>query len=134
MSYLALHERFSRIGDLNHALAMLSWDEAVMMPTGSGSVRGEALATLTGMVHELTAAQETGELVDAATRENLDPWQAVNVEKIRHDWMTARTVPADLVRASGRIQGHTRRRSYTAPGRIGWRSEAVSHGKHGERL
>ena len=99
MGYDTLHERFKRIGDLNHALAMLSWDEAVMMPTGSGSVRGEALATLTGMVHELTAAPETGALVDAAAREELDPWQAVNVEKIRHDWVTARAVPADLVRA-----------------------------------
>lgn len=99
MGYDALHERFRRIGDLNHALAMLSWDEAVMMPTGSGTVRGEALATLTGMVHELTAAPETGELVDAAAAEELDPWQAVNVEKIRHDWVTARAVPSDLVRA-----------------------------------
>ena len=99
MGYDALHERFARIGDLNHALAMLSWDEAVMMPTGSGTVRGEALATLAGIVHELTAAPETGELVDAAADGELDPWQAVNVAKIRHDWVTARAVPADLVRA-----------------------------------
>ncbi|MCY3837215.1 MAG: carboxypeptidase M32 [Gammaproteobacteria bacterium] len=99
MGYDALHDRFRRIGDLNHALGMLSWDEAVMMPTGSGRVRGEALATLTGMVHELTAASETGELVDAAAGEELEPWQAVNVEKIRHDWVRARAVPADLVRA-----------------------------------
>ena len=102
MGYDALHERFRRIGDLNHALAMLSWDEAVMMPAGSGAVRGEALATLTGMVHELTAAPETGELVDAAQQEELGPWQAVNVAKIRHEWDAARAVPADLVRALSR--------------------------------
>lgn len=99
MSYPALQERFRRIGDLNHALAMLSWDEAVMMPAGGGGVRGNAIATLTGMIHELTAAPKTGELVDAAAEEELDPWQAVNVEKIRHDWVTARAVPADLVKA-----------------------------------
>lgn len=99
MGYDALHERFRRIGDLNHALAMLSWDEAVMMPTGSGGVRGEALATLTGMVHELTAAPETRELVEAAQQEELGSWQTVNVAKIRHDWDAARAVPADLVRA-----------------------------------
>ena len=99
MSYAALHERFRRIGDLNHALAMLSWDEAVMMPAGGGGVRGEALATLAGMVHELTAAPETGELVDAAAQQRLDPWQAANVAKIRHGWDAARAVPAGLVRA-----------------------------------
>ena len=98
MGYDALHERFARIGDLNHAREMLYWDEAVMMPTGGGGARGEALATLTGMVHELTAAAATGELVDAAAAEQLDPWQAANVDKIRHDWVTARAVPADLVR------------------------------------
>ncbi len=102
MGYAALHERFRRIGDLNHALAILSWDEAVMMPTGSGRVRGEALATLTGMVHELTASPETGELVDAAAEQELDPWQAANVAKIRREWATARAVPADLVRALSR--------------------------------
>ena len=123
MGYDALHERFARIGDLNHALAMLSWDEAVMMPTGSGGVRGEALATLTGMVHELTAAPETGELVDAAAEEELKEWQAVNVAKIRRDWEAARGVPADLVRALSRATSTCEQTWRIARGRNDW--EAV---------
>lgn len=97
MAYEALHQRFKRIADLNHAMAMLSWDEAVMMPVGGGSVRAESLATLTGMIHEMTAAPWTGDLVDAASKQDLDQWQAANVKKIRHEWQRARAVPANLV-------------------------------------
>ena len=97
MAYDALHERYRRIADLNHAQGILSWDEAVMMPSGSGPIRGDALATLAGMVHELTAAPEIGELADAAATQNLDPWRAANVERIRHGWHKAQALPTDLV-------------------------------------
>ena len=97
MSYEKLHSRFKRIGDLNHALAMLSWDEAAMMPTGGGAVRAESMATLSGLVHELVGADETGELAEAALAEDLDDWQTANVELIQRDWQKARALPRDLV-------------------------------------
>ena len=99
MSYAALHERFRRVGNLRHALAMLAWDEAAIMPAGGGGVRADALATLRGMEHELTAAPETSELVAAASAEDLDAWQAANVACIRHEWQRARAVPKDLEEA-----------------------------------
>ena len=97
MSYERLHSRFKRIGDLNHALAMLSWDEAAMMPTGGGAIRAESMATLSGLVHELVGADETGELAEAALAEDLDDWQTANVELIQRDWRKARALPRDLV-------------------------------------
>ena len=87
------------MGDLRHALAMLAWDEAAIMPAGGGGVRADALATLRGMAHELTAAPETGELVAAASAEDLDAWQAANVACIRHKWRRASAVPKDLEEA-----------------------------------
>ena len=97
MSYEELHSRFKRIGDLNHALAILSWDEAAMMPTGGGTIRAESLATLSGLVHDMVGADETGDLAQAALAEDLDDWQTVNVELIRRDWQEARALPGDLV-------------------------------------
>lgn len=97
MSYEKLHSRFKRIGDLEHALAMLSWDEAAMMPTGGGAIRAESMATLSGMVHDMVAAEETAELAEAALAEDLDEWQTANVELIQRDWQKARAVPRDLV-------------------------------------
>lgn len=97
MSYEKLHSRFKRIGDLNHALAMLSWDEAAMMPTGGGAIRAESMATLSGLVHEMVGADETGDLAQAALAEDLDDWQSANVELIQRDWQKARALPRDLV-------------------------------------
>ena len=97
MSYEKLHGRFRRIGDLNHALAILSWDEAAMMPAGGGAIRAESLATLSGLVHDMVGADETGELAEAALAEDLDDWETANVELIQRDWREARAVPRDLV-------------------------------------
>ena len=91
-----LHDRFRRIGHLNHAVAMLTWDESVIMPVGGGETRAETLATLKGMIHEMTAAAEIGELVEAAAANAADPWQAANVERIRRAWRRANAVPGDL--------------------------------------
>lgn len=98
-NYGKLHSRFKRIGDLNHALAMLSWDEAAVMPAGGGEVRAESMATLAGMVHELVADDETGDLAAAALDEDLDAWQTANVGLIRRDWQKAQALPGDLVMA-----------------------------------
>ena len=96
MSYRALHDRFKEIGDLEHAAAMLAWDEAAMMPRGGGKARAEAMATLAGTIHDLLAAPDIGELAQAAASEALDPWQAANVAQIERRWRRARAVPTTL--------------------------------------
>ena len=96
MSYPALHERCKRIGDINHAIAMLSWDEAVMMPNGGGAARADAIAALKDTVHGLLTTPETDELLAAAAAAKLDPWQAANVAHVRRACRRAAAVPADL--------------------------------------
>ena len=96
MSYSALHQRAKRLGDIGHALAMLSWDEAVAMPTGGGAVRADALATLEDAARELLAAPETGDLLASARDEDLDPWQAANVALLERQRRRALAVPSDL--------------------------------------
>ena len=96
MSYQALHDRCKRVGDINHAIAMLSWDEAVMMPRGGGSARAEAIAVLKDTVRDLLTATETGDLLAAAAADELDPWQSANVALARRAREKAQAVPGDL--------------------------------------
>ena len=97
MSYDLLYERFKRVGDLNHALGMLTWDDAAMMPAGGGNARSESIATLSGMTHELVSDPALGDWLQTAEQVQLSSWQRANVREMRREWQQARSVPGDLV-------------------------------------
>jgi carboxypeptidase Taq len=93
---------FAELHQIEHALAMLNWDEAVMMPPGGGAERGEALAALAGISHRALTADEVGELLNAADASS-DPfcrWQRANLRAMRRLHTRAVAVPEDIVRAS----------------------------------
>lgn len=104
MAYQHLQERFARIGALEHAQAMLAWDEAALMPAGAGAARAGALATLRTMIHEATAAPAVGDELAAAAAEDLDPWQAANVACMKRQWQRAAAVPPALTTALSAAQ------------------------------
>ena len=97
--YQGLEERFRTIGDLRHAEAMLSWDEAVMMPSGGGKVRADALAALAGTVHSLEAAPDIAELAEEALEQEADLWRCANLRQMLRVSKRARALPEDLVTA-----------------------------------
>ena len=97
--YESLEERFRTIGNLRHAESMLSWDEAVMMPSGGGKVRADALAALAGTVHSLEAAQDLADLTEAALEREDDPWRRANLDQMARVSRRARALPEDLVTA-----------------------------------
>ena len=119
MSYRNLEDRFKRIGDYSHALETLRWDQMVVMPRESNSVRTDALATLEERIHELTAAPEVGEWIESAGTD-LDPWQAANVERIRRLWLRAGSVPGDLVAALAKAKSICHATWETALGENDW--------------
>ena len=101
MSYQVLESRFLDIFHLDHAEAMLGWDEAVMMPKGSGDARGQALAALAGFIHEKLTAPDMGDLLANATATSgrLSELQQLNLKEMQRRWRDATALPADLVRA-----------------------------------
>ncbi|MEE3183384.1 MAG: carboxypeptidase M32 [Pseudomonadota bacterium] len=99
MHYETLEARFSKINDLNHALAMLQWDDAAVMPSGGGVARAEAVATLNGLIHDQLSTPEVAELIQATADEPLDAWQRANVLEMKRSFDTAMAVPVDLVTA-----------------------------------
>lgn len=100
-AYTRLEEKFREITRLREIDAICGWDEACMMPTGSGAGRSEALATLTGVIHERLCDPEIGELINSARAHGvpLDAWQSANLSNMEREFVEATAVPADLVRA-----------------------------------
>ena len=48
-----LKEKIRESAHLNSAMALLSWDQEVMMPPGGTNFRAETIATLSGMYHDM---------------------------------------------------------------------------------
>jgi len=75
-----------------------------MMPAGGGASRGEQLATLAVLSHELLTAPEVGDLIGEASTnvEGLSEWQQANLNEIKRGWTLASALPSDLVEAQSK--------------------------------
>lgn len=106
-AYQLLHDRFKRIGALSGAQSMLYWDMATMMPPGGAEARGEQLAALQLVQHELLVAPEVEDLLAQAAAEvtgeatdgDLYRWRVANLREMRRLHVEATAVPARLVEA-----------------------------------
>ncbi len=101
-AYEELESRNREISRLKEIQAIADWDEACMMPRGSGQGRGQALSTLTSLIHERLSDPSTGELINRARGESpqLSAWQSANLDNVEREFVEATAIPADLVRAS----------------------------------
>ena len=106
MSYQQLTKHFRRISHFEHTLAMLHWDEATMMPTGGGKVRIEAVTTLAGMIHQLTADPRIYDWLDKAENEDLSEAQCANCREIRRTTLHATALEPELIEAFNKAIGH----------------------------
>jgi len=122
MSYAALERHQKRLSHLEHLEAIAAWDEATMMSEGGGDARGDALATLRGIIHEEAVKPELGDWLasaDASAAE-LDPWQAANLREIKRAWVRATAIPSALVEASSRVESKSEQAWRTLRGQNDW--------------
>jgi carboxypeptidase Taq len=104
-AYAQLEDRFRRIANVQGALAVLQWDSAAVMPPGGAATRGEQIATLSVIAHDLLTAGDMGDLLAAAATVALDPWQHANLHEMTRVWRHATAVPQELVEVIAR-QSH----------------------------
>src|SRR5690606_5435650 len=98
MSYAALDVLGRQLESIEHAIAILSADEATTMPVGGGAKRAEALAHLSGLLHETSTAPHVGDWLDAAENEDLSADQTLAVAEFRRVHTNATCLPTDFVR------------------------------------
>ena len=99
-AYGRLKTRFARIATLGEAQGMLHWDASAMMPPGGAAARGEQLATLAGLAHDLLTAPEVADDLGAA--EAAGDWDAANLDLMRRGHARAVALPTTLVEAMAR--------------------------------
>jgi carboxypeptidase Taq len=100
-AYQNLTKRFARIATLNEAASIINWDAATMMPAGGAAARGEQMAVLAGLSHEMLTAPALADDLAAADRPN-DEWDAANLALMEIAHKRAAALPRDLVEAASR--------------------------------
>ena len=103
-AYERLAARFARMATVDEAAGILMWDAETMMPEGGSAARGEHLAVLAGLTHEMMVAPATADDLAAAEAAGPgdDPWLAANLALMRRAHTRATAVPGDLVEATVR--------------------------------
>lgn len=100
-AYNQLETIFARWGALRDVSSMLGWDNATMMPSGSGGVRAEQLTVLAELTHEMITRPEIADLLGNAEAEKatLSDWQQANLREMKRTWQHAAALPTELVAA-----------------------------------
>ena len=100
-AYQTLEARAKRVADIEGALAILGWDAQTMMPKGGSEARGEQVATLAEMAHEIETAPDLPDLLDEAEAGagGLDAWQCANLKRMRLTQRRAAAIDPALVSA-----------------------------------
>lgn len=107
-----LREWLAQLTDLDHASAVLHWDQSVMMPTRGAGQRAAVLGTLAELTHERLTSERTARLLDAAQTEVAafapDTDDACLVREARRRHEKARRVPSELAAklATAASEGH----------------------------
>jgi carboxypeptidase Taq len=99
-AHARLKARFARIAALNEAAGMLHWDASAMMPPGGAASRGEQLAALAGLAHELLTAPAVAEDLAIARADGI--WAETNLRLMARAHARATALPTDLVEATAR--------------------------------
>lgn len=101
-----LRQRLREVTDLQHAAAVLHWDQETYMPPGGLQARASQLSTLQGLAHQKFIADEIGQLLQdlAGPASELDPDsdEASLVRVTLREYTKARKVPSELEAALAR--------------------------------
>ncbi len=98
-AYQTLTHTFQRLSRFSHLAAIAGWDMFTMMPPGGSSARGEALAEMSVLQHQILTDKKVGEWLAAAEDEELNDVEQANLREMARQYQQASLLPASLVEA-----------------------------------
>ena len=98
-NYHQLTRTFLRLSRFSHLASIASWDMFAMMPPGGSAARGEALAELSVLRHQILTDKQVGEWIANARQEDLDDIEQANLREIERHYQEAALLPESLVEA-----------------------------------
>ncbi|RQO76101.1 carboxypeptidase M32 [Aquitalea sp. FJL05] len=98
-AYQSLVASFTRLYRYEHLSAMVSWDQATMMPPKGNDARAAAQAELDVLMHATLTDPALAEQLQRTEQEDLSLQERASLREMRREWQRANLLPATLVEA-----------------------------------
>lgn len=98
-NYQQLTRIFTRLSRFSHLSAMAGWDMFTMMPPGGSQARGEALAELSVLQHQILTDKNVAVWLAGAAQEDLNDVELANLREMTRHYQQAALLPETLVEA-----------------------------------
>jgi carboxypeptidase Taq len=106
-AYAELIRRTKEAALLSSCGAVLGWDERTYMPRNGSAFRGDQMALIARLTHEMTTDPKVGECLSTVEGSSLvanpESTEAINVREIRRTYDRAVKLPKDLVEELARV-------------------------------
>lgn len=97
--YQQYKQSLQKIADIKYAAAVLQWDQETYLPVKGNDMRGQQIATLSELAHELFTSNKTGELLnELAAKNDLSESEQRNVTLSLEDYNKSKKLPSSFVR------------------------------------
>ena len=96
--YNDYHAAMRKIADVRYASAVLQWDQETYLPPSGAHFRGQQLATLSEVAHNLFTEEKLGKLLNELNAQDLSPKAKRNVELSLEDYNKLAKFPSSFVR------------------------------------
>lgn len=98
-NYQQLTRTFTRLSRFSHQSSIASWDAFAMMPPGGSAARGEALAELSVLQHQILTDKQVAQWIAGAEQEALNDVEQANLREMTRHYQQAALLPESLVEA-----------------------------------
>lgn len=96
-SYQTLKQKFNDYYQLQYLQRILSWEEMIFMPEGSGAERAKSLATLKKLSHNKITNKRVKTLLTKADKETLsNKWDQINLQWFHKNYISLNAVREKL--------------------------------------
>jgi carboxypeptidase Taq len=94
--YNKLEQIFAEANILSQISSILSWDGAVMLPSGASESRGKQLAYLSQLARKTVTSDQVRSLISKINQDELSPWQSSNIRSIKRIIEHYEAIPQEL--------------------------------------
>lgn len=96
--YQQYQQKLQKIADIEHAIAVLLWDQETYLPAKGATQRSQQITTLAGILHQTATDTQMGDLLEQLKDDSsLNEWERCNITKSYENYDRQRKFTTNFV-------------------------------------